>query len=431
MNSRRLFVTISLCAGCAAQSQLASGPSPASPPASAPSAPTSTAAAPAAPAPSNAAAPPAPPPPPVQVLPFDEALTKATEALFSKAQISARPPPFELVIDPLIDGVTGEQSNATSTMGDRIASLVRTKYSNYTLVPFSRQSVARSPIVLIGTFTAVNRDGKTVGPREAYRICLVLIDLRSGRVVGKAWSRAQMTGIDTSPKAFFRDSPTWSQDPTVDGYVKTCQATKVGDPIDQVYLDHILVSALVGEAVDAYNARNYKKALQIYTEAQRIPGGADELRVLNGLYLTNYKLGRKDAASLQFGRIVDHGLASKQLSVKFLFKVGSTAFLRDPAVSGPYASWLRRIAERSAASKNCLEISGHTSPTGPEPLNLRLSQLRAEAIQEKLTSIERSLDKHTIAVGMGSRENLVGTGRDDDSDALDRRVAFKVIDCRT
>jgi outer membrane protein OmpA-like peptidoglycan-associated protein len=33
----------------------------------------------------------------------------------------------------------------------------------------------------------------------------------------------------------------------------------------------------------------------------------------------------------------------------------------------------------------------------------------------------------TIANGVGSRENLVGTGKDDESDALDRRVEFKVV----
>jgi hypothetical protein len=30
---------------------------------------------------------------------------------------------------------------------------------------------------------------------------------------------------------------------------------------------------------------------------------------------------------------------------------------------------------------------------------------------------------------MGWRENIVGTGTDDVSDALDRRVEFKIVDC--
>jgi outer membrane protein OmpA-like peptidoglycan-associated protein len=34
-----------------------------------------------------------------------------------------------------------------------------------------------------------------------------------------------------------------------------------------------------------------------------------------------------------------------------------------------------------------------------------------------------------IATGMGFKETLIGTGKDDASDALDRRVEFKVIGC--
>jgi hypothetical protein len=34
-----------------------------------------------------------------------------------------------------------------------------------------------------------------------------------------------------------------------------------------------------------------------------------------------------------------------------------------------------------------------------------------------------------IAQGPSFRENLVGTGNDDMSDSLDRRVAFRVVSC--
>jgi hypothetical protein len=34
-----------------------------------------------------------------------------------------------------------------------------------------------------------------------------------------------------------------------------------------------------------------------------------------------------------------------------------------------------------------------------------------------------------IANAMGSRENIVGTGRDDVTDAIDRRVEFRALPC--
>jgi len=91
---------------------------------------------------------------------------------------------------------------------------------------------------------------------------------------------------------------------------------------------------------------------------------------------------------------------------------------------------LEQIAERTSQHQGCLEIVGHTSRTGPEPINERLSLLRAERIKQKLDRDVPALKTRTIANGVGSKENLIGTGTDDARDALDRRVEFKVVGCR-
>jgi outer membrane protein OmpA-like peptidoglycan-associated protein len=374
----------------------------------------------------------APAAPPVLVLPFDEAVLKAANDLFAKAQLppagSGSPVKHALVIDPLVDGMTGNQSAATLSMQSRIEQLAREKYPQFEVQPFSASNVEKSPLVLVGTFTPVNKEGKTEGSREAYRICLALADLKSGKIVGKGAVRAQPQGVDATPTPYFRDSPAWIKDPATEGYIKTCQGTKPGDPINPVYADRIKTAALISEAIEAYDAGRYQQALDRYAQVLQTPGG-DQLRTYNGIYLANWKLGRRAAATQSFGKIVDYGLANQRLAVQFLFKPGSTAFLPDPRVSGPYPLWLKQIATRAANSNACLEIAGHTSPTGPEPINQRLSLRRAEYIKQRLDSQAPELGKRTIATGKGSSENLVGTGRDDLSDALDRRVGFQVIDC--
>ena len=60
-------------------------------------------------------------------------------------------------------------------------------------------------------------------------------------------------------------------------------------------------------------------------------------------------------------------------------------------------------------------------------LNDQLSQLRAEYVKGRLETDAPGLQGHLIATGVGSKNNLIGTGSDDLSDALDRRVEFKVI----
>jgi len=372
----------------------------------------------------------APTPPPPQA--YEKAVLSAATALLGNAKLPPEGTParqrYAVVIDPLVDGMTGAQSVATQSMGARLTKLMREQYPQYEVQPFSAGNIAKSPFVLIGTFTGVNAQRQTAGQREAYRICLALADLRSGKLVSKGLAFALPEGVDPTPLAFFRDAPAWSEDPATQGYIKTCQGTKAGDPINPLYLDRILAATQIAEAIDAYNAGRYRDALNLYNDALSTPTG-NQLRVHNGIYLANWKLGRKADAQAAFARIVDFGLEQRRLAVKFLFRPGSTAFIPDPRLSGPYPAWLNTIAHRTAAGSSCLEITGHTSPTGPEPLNERLSQLRADVVRDLLARDAPVLAKRMIATGMGSRQTLIGNGRDDATDALDRRVEFKVIGC--
>ena len=370
------------------------------------------------------AAAPAPPP----ILAFDEAVLAAANDVFTRAALPAGADRIAVVIDPLVDGMAGEQTVATQAIGERIAVLARSRYPRFEIVPFDAASLRRAPWVLVGTFTPVSAAGRTEGSRAAYRFCLALADLGTGKIVSKGLARSQLEGVDSTPLPAFRDSPAWARDPRVDGYIRTCQGTKAGDPIQPAYLDGILTASLISQAVDAYNAGRYRDALERYEAAQETPAGR-QLRVLNGLYLTNTRLGQADAANRAFGRLVDFGLEQQRLAVKFLFRPGSTGFVPERRLSGAYPMWLGQIARSAAQRDACLEVAGHASRSGPEPLNERLSLLRAEAVRGSLVANEGRLATRTIAVGYGSRETMVGTGRDDASDAMDRRVEFRVVNC--
>jgi outer membrane protein OmpA-like peptidoglycan-associated protein len=274
---------------------------------------------------------------------------------------------------------------------------------------------------MVGTFTPVNAQGQTAGARQAYRFCLVMVDLRAGKTVAKGVARAQMDGVDSTPIGFFQDSPAWTNDASVKSYIDTCQATKVGDPISQTYLNGILTASVVAEAITAYDANRYREALDLYQSAQQMPAG-NQLRVYNGLYLTNWKMGQEDAATDAFGRLVDFGLDNNALGMKILFRPASTALEQG----GPYEMWLRQIATHSASRNVCLQVTGNTSPSGSPVLNEQLSLLRAEYVQRVLEA-DAPLSNRVIATGAGASKNLIGTGADDLSDALDRRVEFKVI----
>lgn len=410
-----------------APAPVAAAPTPAPAPAPTPAAPAPAAAAAAAPA--AVAVAPAPPPPP-PILPYDDAVLSAANNLLGKAQLPADGGPrFPVVIDPLIDGMTGAQTATTRAMGERLATLIRERYPQYEVLPFNTLSVSKSPLVLIGTFTGVNAERKTEGAREAYRICFALADLKSGKLVGKGLAFAKPEGVDPTPTAPFRDAPAWNEDPATLGYIRTCQGTRAGDPIHPLYVDRILAASMISEAMEAYAAGKYADALALYETVARAPAG-QQMRTYTGLYLTNWRLGRREAAAKAFGQVVEQGLDTKRLGIKFLFRPGSVGFFNDARVlASPYPMWLDELSAQAAKRQACLEVVGHTSASGPEPVNERLSLLRAEYVKGQIERIAPPLRNRLIANGMGSRQTLIGNGRDDASDALDRRVEFKVVGC--
>jgi outer membrane protein OmpA-like peptidoglycan-associated protein len=361
-------------------------------------------------------------------MPFDAALTKAATDLFSKAKLPEGTAKVPLVIDPLIDGNSGIESGATRDMEKRLVAILRKDFPRFEVLPFNAQSVERQPIVLVGTFTAVNNAGQPAGPRDAYRICLALADLKTKTIVAKGTARAEPQKINHVPTPAYNDAPVMGKDPSSDAYVRTCQATPLGNTVDAGYTDKIVTAAVIADAIKAYDSGRYSQALNLYTKARATPTG-NQLRVHNGVYLSSLKLGRTKEADKAFSDLVEQGLKNGTLNVRFLFRPGSSSFIANKAVNRQYPMWVRQIAAKSAGGNSCMEVVGHTSATGPAAVNERLSLLRAESIRDRLVAVQKPLEKRLVASGKGSSANIIGTGRDDASDALDRRVEFKVLKC--
>jgi outer membrane protein OmpA-like peptidoglycan-associated protein len=371
-------------------------------------------------APQTAAAPPPLPP----ILPFDQAVANAANTVFTAAPAGS----YRVVIDPLVDGVTGYGSRATDGIQAQVTDLVQRQYPRFSIEKFSPDALKESPLVLVGTFTPVNGQNQTTGPREAYRFCLVLGDLKTGKVVAKGVARSQLAGVDGTPTTVFRESPVWTADPATQAYISTCQATKVGDPINKEFHDGLRTASLISQGDQAYNAGQYQSALSLYTAAKTSPAG-DQLKAYNGIYLTRWKLNQVPEASAAFGDAIAYGLSRNRLAVKFLFQPGSTQFYQDPQVSSQYPIWLQQIAQQTAQqtakANGCIEVTGHTSRTGSQQVNEQLSLQRANYVKGQLERDAPQLNGHLIANGAASSQMMVGTGKDDLSDALDRRVEFK------
>ena len=382
---------------------------------------------PAAPAPAPAAAP--TPPPPLVAAPFTDAVARAGDRLLQDATAALGTGPRELVIDPLIDANTGQQTNGTVQMGAQLAGLITRRVPTWNVQALTRSALAGKPLLLIGTLTPINTKAAKDENADAFRICLVLIDLRTNRLVAKRVDRATLASVDAEPIALFREAPTWALDATADGYIKSCQGSNPGDPIAPAYLQRLPAAAVINEATLAYTDNKMADAYRLYREARTL-AAPDDLRVLNGIYSTSWKTGRRKEAGEAFGKIIDIGLANKRLPIKLFFNPGTTTLLSTSDLQAQYALWLQEVASHTAASDACLKVVGHTSRTGDPQANEVLSQKRATVIKQTLERQNRKLATRVTAEGVGSREIIVGLGTDDLRDALDRRVEFRSIDCR-
>jgi outer membrane protein OmpA-like peptidoglycan-associated protein len=361
-----------------------------------------------------------------EVQSFDQAIVTATDALVRQAErmpaflakADAKSDKRVIVLDPTLDAASGQQTVGTQYLDRAIAERMTGNFKQIEILPFQAANLVRVHYLLAGTLA--RQEG-------SYRINLALVDLKAGTVAAQSSAVARADSVDMSPLAYYRDSPVLLKDEVIDGLVRTTSAAP-GQKADATYLEFISTATVVNDATLLYNAARYREALAQYRRAAATPAG-DQIRVLNGIYLTTLKLGQAAEAEEAFGRVVAHGIAHKQLGVKFLFNPGTTEFWSDPKVTSAYRLWLRQIAKQGGNAGVCMDIVGHSSKTGTEEVNNALSLRRAIAIKQRLAAESSEMADRAHPKGMGARQNLVGSGTDDVVDALDRRVEFAIVDC--
>jgi hypothetical protein len=210
----------------------------------------------------------------------------------------------------MLDAVTGQQTAATVLLESRVTErLTTTKASPFEILPFQSANLARAQYLLTGTMTRV--ESAPANRKRALQINLALTDLKSGTVVAQASALARDEGLDHTPLAYYRDSPILVKDKVIEGYART-SATPPGQRGDAFYLERIASATLINEATTLYNQERYVEALGQYRSALATPTG-EQLRVLNGIYLTTIKLGRTAEAEQAFGRVVALGIAYNEL----------------------------------------------------------------------------------------------------------------------
>ena len=174
-------------------------------------------------------------------LPFEQAVVNATDGLVAQtqrsgllAQVGAR---RSVVIDPMIDAGSAQQTAATQALQNRVIARMTTKFESVEILPFERANLAKARYLLTGTMTRVS----TGQPQSPLQIDLALTELRSGTVAAHASAVARDEGLDHTPLPYYQDIPVPTRDLVIESYVRTT-ATPQGQRADPYYLARIAVA---------------------------------------------------------------------------------------------------------------------------------------------------------------------------------------------
>jgi outer membrane protein OmpA-like peptidoglycan-associated protein len=320
-------------------------------------------------------------------------------------------------VAPVLDALSRQQTVTTVRVRELVVAHLKTQHRGLTLVPFTSDAASLSDVRLDTTLTAVALpDGRRATDR--LQLDLRLVSLLDGRTLARSVAMVADPGLDSTPVAFYRESPFTMGPPT-----------PVETPAPLTERERTVPIARLDEAGLAYSAGRYDRALTLYRSAEALPG-ADAMQALVGSYLASVRSGREEESREAFARIVTLGLGTRTMGVKLLFAPGKTEYIEDAAISRPYPDWVREIARQAGQATSCLQVIGHSSRTGAQDYNLTLSAQRAVAVRDQLEAANPALARRVGTAGVGWSENLVGIGSDDLKDAVDRRVEFKVVDCR-
>lgn len=330
-----------------------------------------------------------------------------------------------LVALPFIDVATGTSHSLTSEVEASVLAELRSiGAARLDVQPLTPAMLKNTPLLLTGTLSRPLAGGAV----DATSLCLVMIDSRAGLVVAQASVRARSAGVAVPP-AIVRDAPVWIRDAAVDTHVRACRDARVGSKADAGFLAALPVAALVATADDHYSAGRMDAARTALRSARAHKAG-QRADVLSGLYLTEWRLKRAKAAEQAYGELIAHGLATRRVGLVLPFKPGSADLPAGKQMVQPLPMWWKQIAQHvPRKSGSCLHVNGHTGRGIGDDAAESLSFRRAFVVRTQLVERVPRLGAATVVNGLGSRRMLVGSGANDASDALDRRVELSVEDC--
>ncbi len=327
-----------------------------------------------------------------------------------------------IVIDPFIDTKSHEVLKVSQKIEKIFLAETQTVFGDeFTIESLTPKNISKAGYVIHGVI--MYEQYKNQG--NYYHVKSSMVEKKKGKVIAKSDVWISDKKLDYTPVI---DSPIVISNPQ--SITEDIVEIEIDADVPPSYNSELEIEALINKAEKAYDNKDYKTALDLFTQAiqQQTSDKKSMIKAYIGLYRTNIALKDLKAAEQNFGKIVALNIdKNKILNVKFIFSVSQTAF--DDTLAAEYPLWLRQIGGYFQQKNLCLEIVGHSSRSGKLSYNCKLSLNRAVAVQQKLEANFSNMKINSKTDGKAWAENIVGSGTDDAQDAIDRRVGFKLASC--
>lgn len=376
--------------------------------------------------------------------PMATKISYMTESLLSKIQESqgmlgaVKIRPDLVVINPFIDTVSGQVVKASLDIEDVMLRRSATPCDEraeaggelggkqFILCRLDERTFSDASYIING---GLSHEMDPLKGEVRYRVTASVVALETKRVVASEQVWLNEKELDYTPVFSFADSPIYGINKIHQELLDIISAEEGEGLNDSIEL--LRIESLIAEANSAYQQRDYQRAKDVFFKASQYPAGKGNLKVFGGLYAANFRLGNLEEAEEAFGKMVAVGMANRQIPLKLMFESGSTEFLANPEeLKVQYRMWLRQIGAYLADNEEvCLLVVGYSSKPGHPQRNLNLSQARANAVKERLTASDPSIQDRIATEGMGSAKAKVEADKDSPQTAIDRRVELDRIEC--
>jgi outer membrane protein OmpA-like peptidoglycan-associated protein len=326
----------------------------------------------------------------------------------------------KIVIDPFFDTVSGYPVKINPRINTILSGAIAKRFAVIgTMAP---KNLEISEFVLTGMVTLGEAEK---GRGRDYKVYAAVFEKSSGIVY--ASSEVHIGNFDTTPMDIYKDSPVYLKGKNHDDHVSSVKK-KRNETVHKAYREKLSSRSLTVQGDELYEVKDFSQSFTFYNRASGTPAGRD-LEILNGLFTNLVRQGRLEDAGPVYGNLLRVSIdETHEVASRITFGPNSTAPLA--AKSGIYDIYMKQIAQLVGSVPGCrVKIIGHSSRTGSDSYNDKLSLQRALSIQTQMASYSRQVLGRSEAVGRGIRDNIVGTGADDLSDEIDRRVEFQFSAC--